>query len=145
MRKTKSFPAIMAIMMVMLLFVSGLGLHSAAKKGGNFGEGLVVWWKFDEGSGNTAIDASSLGNDGSHNLVYTNNAVLGKAVDFTDLKGVVTIAHNPSLEPVTGTFEIWVKIADLQNSDILRKTTTLKVRTNEVCAISVYGLRIRND
>jgi hypothetical protein len=147
MRKTKSFTAIMAVVMVMLLFISGLGLQSAAKKGGNFGEGLVCWWKFDEGSGTMVSDSSGRGNDGGMGggAVFTNDALLGSAVDFSDPNGFAMAPHSPSLEPVTGTIEIWVKIDDLQNSDILRKTTTLRVRSNIPCAITVYGLRIRTD
>jgi hypothetical protein len=65
-------------------------------------------------------------------------------VDLTDPLHEVRI-YSSSFEPVTGTIEIWVKIANPQNADIVRKITNLKVRTNEAGAWSVYGLRIRTD
>ena len=146
MRKRKSITAIMAIVMVMLLFVSGFGLPSAAKKGGNFGEGLVCWLKFDEGSGITVTDSSGHGNDGILGGAFTNDAVLGSAVEFTHPYHEVRIDRT-CFEPVTGTIEIWVKIPYLQNADIVRKITTMRVRSNIVpdYAQSVYGLRIRID
>lgn len=136
----------MAVAMVMLLFVSGLGLQSAAKKGGNFGEGLVCWLKFDEGSGITVTDSSGYGNDGVLGGAFTNDAVLGSAVEFSHPYHEVHI-YSSSFEPVTGTIEIWVKIPYLQNADIVRKITTMRVRSNIVPehAQSAYGSRIRID
>jgi hypothetical protein len=146
MRKTKKIKTVIAIVMVIILFISGIGLEASAKKGGNFGEGLEIWWQFDEGSGTTVSDSSGKGNDCGigGGAAFTNDALLGSAVDFNS-QGFMMIKHNPSLEPFTGTIEIWVKIDDPQNSDILRKTTTLRVRSNIPCAITVYGLRIRTD
>ena len=84
----------MAIVMVMLLFVSGLGLQSAAKKGGNFGEGLVGWWKFDEGEGDIAYDSAG-DNDGT--LIGDPNWTAGQidgALDFNGVLDYVRTANN---------------------------------------------------
>jgi hypothetical protein len=144
MRKRRTIITGIAIVMVIILFISGIGLQAAAKKGGNFGEGLVCWLKFDEGSGITVTDSSGHGNDGILGGSFTNDAVLGSAVDLSHPYHEVRI-ESTCFEPVTGTIEIWVKIANPQNADIVRKITNLKVRTNEVGAWSAYGLRIRAD
>jgi hypothetical protein len=113
----------------------------------NFGAGLVGWWNFDECTGTEAEDLSGMENDGllSGAAVFTDDALLGCAVDFTGLDGAVLIPHDPSLEPVTGTVEVWVKVDVLQDSDIVMKTTDLAVRTGVPCGCSVIGIRITAD
>jgi hypothetical protein len=102
--------------------------------------------KFDEGSGIAVTDSSGHGNDGVLGGAFTNDAVLGCAVDLSHPYHEVRIERT-CFEPVTGTIEIWVKIPYLQNADIVRKITTMRVRSNIVPehAQSAYGLRIRID
>ena len=49
--------------------------------------GLIGWWKFDEGSGETAGDSSGYGNDGLTGARWI-DGVLGKALDFQGNKSV---------------------------------------------------------
>lgn len=133
--------------LAMLVLVATAAGASAA----NFGQGLTGWWQFDDGNAAIATDASGLGNDGilSGDVFPTTDALRGKALDFTDLDGLVTIPHTPSLEPVTGTIEVWVKVDTLQDSDIYGAVTDCKIRTDPSCSvptgISVIGLRIQAD
>jgi autotransporter-associated beta strand protein len=73
---------------------------------------LLAWWKFDEGSGTTASDASGHGYNGSlASLTWTTDrfGAVGKAVNFPGTAaGLMTIANGGSLAaPWSATF--WVK------------------------------------
>lgn len=129
------------------LFVAATWSLPVARAGENFGAGLSGWWLLDEGGGTLAADSSGVGNHGSlvGAVAFTPNAVLGSALDFTGPNGGVIVAHSPSLEPVKGTIEAWVKVAQLHNADIVMKTTDLLVRTHISGGFSVYGLRITHD
>jgi len=118
---------------------------------GHHGSGLVGWWTFDDGNAALATDSSGLGNDGvlGGGAVPTTDAVRGKALDFTDDDAQVTIPFDPSLQPATGTIEVWVKVDTPQNSDIFVAVSDCAIRTDPTCAnvigISVIGLRIQAD
>lgn len=126
-----------------MLLVAGSSSQSLSAAN-NFGADLAGWWRFDECSGALAADASGLGNDGSlqGQVAFTTDAVLGCALDFTGDDGGVVVAHDPSLEPASGTIEAWIKIDSLHDADIVRKTTNLWVRRDIAGGFSVYGLRI---
>jgi hypothetical protein len=138
-----------SLAMYALVFMLALATtsHAFALGASPLGTDLASWWQFDEGSGNTAADASGLGNNGylQGEVAFTQDSLMGTALDFTGPSGTFIVPHNPSLEPATGTIEVWVKIAALQNSDILTKLTSLWVRTNYPCGCSVYGLRITEN
>lgn len=75
-------------------------------------EGLVGYWKFDEGSGNVAKDSSGNGNDGT--LVRGPQWVegkFGKALRFdATQRQKVEVPHSPSFATITNavTIEAWV-------------------------------------
>ena len=59
---------------------------------------LVGYWKFDEGSGTTAVDSSGQGNDGTlKGAPEWAVGQLGDALDFDGSSDYVEVPHNPSL------------------------------------------------
>jgi hypothetical protein len=116
--------------------------------GSGFGAGLVGWWRFDDAAADPAVtDESGLGNHGVlvADAAYSPEALLGMAVDITGPSGHVSVPHDPSLEPATGTFQAWVKVAALKDADVASKSTLCMVRTedcSEPIGRSVIGLRI---
>ena len=59
---------------------------------------LVGWWRFDEGSGTTAVDFSGNGNDGT--LIGDSHYVAGKigmALEFDGIDDFVDVPHDESL------------------------------------------------
>lgn len=96
----------------------------------------VGYWKFDEGSGDTAYDASPQGNNG--NLggadacpggascpTWTNDGKFGKALTFDNVNDFVEVSDNDSLDVVDGadlTITAWVRIPLLvDNNTIVAK------------------------
>ncbi len=74
--------------------------------------GIVSWWKFDEGSGITAID-SVVGNNG---IINGSSVVLGKSGDALSFDGVndyVEVADSQDLRLTKFTTEAWFKINSL--------------------------------
>ncbi len=60
--------------------------------------GLVGWWRFDEGSGTTATDSSENGNHGSiHGATWTTNGYHHTALQF-DGNVYVEITNSPTLD-----------------------------------------------
>jgi len=77
----------------------------------DFHPGLVGWWRFDEGSGRTAVDSSGNGNDGT---IYGASWVEGKhgnALSFDGVDDLVEFGSRSSLHLGTGDFScsLWVK------------------------------------
>ena len=59
---------------------------------------LVGYWKFDEGTGTTAVDSSGYANDGTLNgPPEWAVGQLGEALDFDGSSDYVEVPHNPSL------------------------------------------------
>ena len=131
----------------MASFFLALGGAALAADPGYLGQDLAGWWRMDEAGGLVADDSSGLGNDGAlvGDVSFTDDALVGRALDFTDVSGEILVAHDPSLEPVTGTVEAWVKVSTPQNSDILVSLTDLLVRTGTPCGCGVIGLQIQAD
>jgi hypothetical protein len=126
-----------------------VAVWSHAGHAGHAGAALVGWWRFDEGAG-PVLDESSLGNHGQLTgaAAYTANALLGYAVDFTGATGLVTVPHDDSLEPATGTIQVWIKVPALKDADVVAKVTSCMVRRDPDCSStggSVIGLRIEED
>jgi hypothetical protein len=71
---------------------------------------LVAWWRFDDGSGTTAMDSSGNGNDGtlSGNPQWVGGQ-LGGALDFSGTNSRVTAPHIP-LDNRSFTIALWVNL-----------------------------------
>jgi PA14 domain/Concanavalin A-like lectin/glucanases superfamily len=90
------------ICLTLFAFVLGLTLTSPARAA------LVAWWRFDDGSGTTAADASGNGNDGT--LVGGTQWVagqLGGAIQFNGTDSYVRATHIP-LNNRSFTITMWV-------------------------------------
>lgn len=132
----------------LLLAVAGLTQsRNVAEACGYIQAELVGWWKFDDEAGNVAKDSSGYENDGMilGLAAFTTDALVGTAIDFSNPFDGVVVPYDESLEPVTGTFQAWIKVSELQDSDIIRKRTDLAVRSGEEGLFGVYGLRIQSD
>lgn len=89
-------------------------------------DGLVGWWKFDEGSGAVASDSSGNGNDGTlHGPVeWTTDGKVGGAMAFTGPYNYVLVPSASSLNPTSGiTIAAWIKPSWTGNNRILQKST----------------------
>ncbi|HID07380.1 MAG TPA: LamG domain-containing protein, partial [Armatimonadetes bacterium] len=88
-----------------------LAMHPERRvKGKPVEEGLVGYWKFDDGKGDTAMDSSGRGNDAE----VCGTWVMGKfgTCIYTDgLPGAITICDDPDFQFGTSDFSIafWVK------------------------------------
>jgi len=72
--------------------------------------GLVLWLKFNEGSGNIAYDSSFYNNHGTiYGAVYTDGK-FGKALSFDGVDDYVEVPHSPELTWSTEDFtvELWL-------------------------------------
>ena len=81
--------------LVSLVLVLSIALTSVAKAAD---PDLVGWWRFDEGSGTTAMDFSGKGNDGTlqDNTAWVTGH-LGKALQFDGVNDFVDVPHAESL------------------------------------------------
>jgi hypothetical protein len=77
---------------------------------------LVGWWRFDEGSGTMAVDASGNGNDGAFdgNPQWA-TGYFGGALEFNGSDGYVDCGSDPSLDLTTWTTMFWLNLN--QNKD----------------------------
>ena len=76
--------------LVFSVLVLSLAGHASAE--------LVGYWKFDEGTGMTAVDSSGYGNDGTlKGPPEWAVGQLGEALDFDGSSDYVEVPHNPSL------------------------------------------------
>ena len=80
------------------------------------GSGLVGWWKFDEGSGTTAADASGNGNNGTlvGGPTWTTASKVGSgALQFDGVNDYITIPDSASISSIEGsnqvTIALWIK------------------------------------
>ncbi len=69
---------------------------------------LVGWWRFDDGSGTTAMDSSGNGNDGTLNggAQWTDGQI-GGAIQFNGSDSFVAAPHIP-LNSQSFTIAMWV-------------------------------------
>ncbi len=71
-------------------------------------EGMVSFWKFDEGAGNTGYDSLN-GNHGTiHGATWT-TGMDGKALSFDGMDDYVSISDTPSLNPSEFSLSLWAK------------------------------------
>jgi hypothetical protein len=81
-------------------------------------DGLVGWWKFDEGSGTVAYDSSGNGNNG--NLTNGPTWTTGKIGGSLSFDGVDDFVYVPSIRSVNGggvTFAVWIKPTHFDSID----------------------------
>jgi len=71
--------------------------------------GLVLWLKFNEGSGNIAYDSSFYNNHGTIYGATWTDGKFGKALSFDGVDDWVKVADSESLNPKRITITAWVK------------------------------------
>ena len=75
--------------------------------------GMVAYWKFDEGSGNTAHDSIGTNHGTIYEATWTTGQV-GGALNFDNVNAYVDIPQSASLDLTqTMTFEAWIKAKDI--------------------------------
>jgi hypothetical protein len=81
------------------------------KGGGNSEPGLIAYYPFDDGSGNIASEKMIQNNGTIFGAQWTNNALLGKALNFTGPNNYIEIPDNAVLNPTDAiTVSVWVKL-----------------------------------
>lgn len=95
-------------------FSSGLGwsaLSGTSSSTGNTTGMLVSHWAFDEGTGTTAADTGSAGNNGSLDFgpQWIDGGISGKALRFNGTTSIVTVPDSTSLKPTNYSFALWFK------------------------------------
>jgi len=77
-------------------------------------QGLVGWWKFDEGSGTVAADSSGNGRDGTlvSNPVWRQDGVYNGCLFFDGAQSHVSVPSQNSLNPGDGSFTVafWANV-----------------------------------
>ncbi|VVB57901.1 Concanavalin A-like lectin/glucanases superfamily protein [Candidatus Anstonella stagnisolia] len=88
-------------------------------------QGLVAYWKFDDGSGISATDSRGTATGTLTNgPAWTTNAKSGKAVVFDGTNDYVTYGSPAALNlPTTRTVVAWVKTENSQRNTIVNKGT----------------------
>jgi len=99
------------IFLVSLVFVLGSAWTSPAEAAD---PNLAAWWKFDEGSGITAVDSSGNGMDGElvSNPVWRQDGKHKGCLFFDGAAAHVRVPDHDSLHPGSGSFTItfWVNL-----------------------------------
>ncbi len=88
---------------------------ASSKMTANFyGAYIVGYWKFDEGSGITAIDSSGNGNGGTINGPTYTSGKYGAALNLDGTDDYVNVLDSGSLDSISSAFTIdaWVKDTD---------------------------------
>jgi len=76
-------------------------------------DGMISYWRFDEGSGSTAYDVMGI-NDGAINGPQWSVGIVRNALAFDGLDDYVVLPDNPSLSPTSAlTLESWIRPHDL--------------------------------
>ena len=90
-------------------------------------DGIVAWWRFDDGSGGTAVDATGFGRNGILTVPlpqWQATGQLGGSLRFTgEVNQSVTVANQASLNPTAAlSISAWVFSADwASNRRVLQK------------------------
>ena len=73
--------------------------------------GLVGWWKFDEG-GTVAYDSSGNGNDGNLELGATwTDGIIGNAISFNTSQYMTSnVKYKPASDASGQSYSAWVKV-----------------------------------
>ncbi len=87
----------------------------------NLSEGLVGWWKMDEGTGVTTADSSGHGNTGTFTgtPTWTNGCIKNKCLEFNGVDQFISTPSNdlPSGSSPRAT-SLWIKISQYANFNI---------------------------
>ena len=139
--------------MISLCILGGLvillGGFSTAQPGGSapegipITEGLIAYWPLDEGSGETAQDASGNGHDGEvRNGAEWAEGVLGGALRFDGVDDYVLIPYDPALDVEKGlTIALW---AYLESEPDVGEGNDWRLLVGRN-GFSPYGLLIEQD
>lgn len=109
-------------LMCLTIFVCVLSFVSVGKA--DLMDGLVGWWKFDEGTGTIAADSSGTGNDGTlHGPVeWTPDGKINGALAFTGPYNYVYVENDASLNPTREiTLAAWINPSWTGNNRIIQK------------------------
>lgn len=79
--------------------------------GTTLNQGLVGYWKFDENTGNIAVDNSGLGNTGTIYGASRIDGKYGKALSFDGSNDWVKLLDSPSLNPSYITLAVWLNVS----------------------------------
>jgi len=111
--------------------------------------GIAGWWKFNDGSGIVANDASDTytgvpGTDGTlvGSTVFATDAVRGGDLSVYGISGQVTFPYNTAVQPITGTVSVWVKPSSLVLMDIVQQQTNQLLRCNMKGTFTAYAIRV---
>ena len=98
---------------ILIYFMCYAFVHSASVIA-SLDQGLVGHWNFDEGSGQSALDATDNNNDGAINgAAWTINGKLGQALQFDGQDDFIEVPYDVSLNLVNSfTVSVWIKLAD---------------------------------
>jgi hypothetical protein len=136
--KSKLFIQVLAVGIALLLAGAAWALEGL--------DGMVGFWKFEDGVGVVATDSSGLGNNGLlvGSASFTSDPEMGGVLQINDFAGEMRVPHNANLEPEVGTLMVWVKPTKGQVSDIVSKNTTTLIRQGKTYGAYAYLLRITN-
>jgi hypothetical protein len=127
-----------------LLAIAVISVMSILPNDADADRGLVGWWKFDEGSGRVAHDASGHGNNGTIvGARWQNNG--GTALSFDGRKNWVVIFDSDSISVGNKDYTIaaWIYPKSLAaEQGIVAKVMN---RSNKEYALGTYQTRLRLD
>ena len=101
-----------------------------AIKGIAIDDGVVAWWRFDDGSGGTAVDATGFGRNGTLTAPLAQwqaTGQIGGSLRFTgEVNQSVTVENHASLNPTAAiSISAWVNATDwTTNRRVLQKGNT---------------------
>jgi len=89
----------------------------------------VAYWKFDQGHGDTAydfvgdndgiLDASTGGSNTTETEMWSNDAKLGKAIEFDGTDDYVDLQDTSIVDPEEGTMSAWFKTNNVANEQMI--------------------------
>ncbi|MFA9262145.1 MAG: LamG-like jellyroll fold domain-containing protein [Undibacterium sp.] len=87
---------------------------------GDLSAGLAGYWKLDEGSGTTAADASTNGNNGTFvNSPTWTTGQIGQGLTSFSTTTYVSVPHSAALNSLPFTLSFWVKTTDSGSRNIV--------------------------
>jgi len=138
---------------ILLIGGSVLGLNSYFGAGGKipedtFTRGLVAYWSFDEGTGNTVYDLSGNGNHGTIYGAKWVQGKFGKALSFDGVDDYVDCGDDESLNPGTGSFTISIWVGGYTDTSsnmhtLVAKGDPLDGPSNDGYIIDLRGGKVR--
>ena len=107
--------------------------------------GLVGWWKFDEGSGTIAYDSSGNGNHGNLNNGPTwTSGKIGGALSFDGVDDLVTLGASDDFDLQHLSISAWVWSENYSQKGFIFEKTTDGTVNSQYGFFFDYGLRFRN-